>query len=123
MLTICSTGLFIILLNLKDNIVFFYPPSELYKIKNKKHKVRIGGIVDKGSIQQDKLGKISFILIDNTHQLKVLYQGMLPALFREGQGIVAEGILHSDYFIASKLLTKHDENYSPPSTHYKDAKD
>ena len=114
MLSLCSIGVYIILSNLNDNIVFFYPPSEISKIK-KNSKVRVGGIVKKGSITREIDNKIRFIITDYSEELEIIYQGILPALFREGQGIVAEGTLHpARSFLAIKLLAKHDENYMPP---------
>lgn len=111
-----SFGTYIILYNLHDNIVYFYPPSELYKVKNIHNKVRIGGIVKPTSIQTSANQNISFVLTDNIKDIKIFYQGMLPALFREGQGVVAEGkIISENEFVASSLLTKHDENYKPPT--------
>jgi cytochrome c-type biogenesis protein CcmE len=113
MLSLCSIGVYIILSNLNDNIVFFYPPSEISKIK-KNSKVRVGGIVKKGSITREIDNKIRFIITDYSEELEIIYQGVLPALFREGQGIVAEGTLQpTRSFFAKKLLAKHDENYMP----------
>lgn len=115
LLITCSTGIYIILSNLNDNIVFFYPPSEISKIKNNFTKVRVGGLVKNDSIKTN-LDVITFTIMDDIKELDIIYKGLLPALFRPGQGIVAEGILNSDgIFIASKLLAKHDENYMPPS--------
>jgi cytochrome c-type biogenesis protein CcmE len=115
MLTVCALGIYIILSNLNDNIVFFYPPSELDKIKSNAEKVRVGGLVKEGSIEVTSNGKVLFIITDHIAELQIEYHGMLPALFREKQGIVAEGILLSkNLFKASKLLAKHDENYLPP---------
>ncbi|MBA2629066.1 MAG: cytochrome c maturation protein CcmE [Rickettsiaceae bacterium] len=114
MLSLCSIGVYIILSNLNDNIVFFYPPSEISKIK-KNSKVRVGGIVKNGSITREINNKIRFIITDYSEELEIIYQGILPALFREGQGIVAEGTLQpTRSFLAKKLLAKHDENYMPP---------
>ena len=114
MLSLCSLGVYIILSNLNDNIVFFYPPSEISKIKENT-KVRVGGIVKNGSIIRETDNKIRFIITDYSEELEIIYQGILPALFREGQGIVAEGTLHhARSFLAIKLLAKHDENYMPP---------
>ena len=114
MLSLCSIGVYIILSNLNDNIVFFYPPSEISKIK-KNSKVRVGGIVKNGSITREEDNKIRFIITDYSEELEIIYQGILPALFREGQGIVAEGTLQpARSFLAKKLLAKHDENYMPP---------
>jgi len=116
MLAVCSLGVYIILSNLNDNIVFFYPPSEIAKIRSKTGKVRVGGLVKKDSIIKLSDKKILFTITDHLADLQVEYQGILPALFRENQGIVAEGILilNTTTFKASKLLTKHDENYMPP---------
>lgn len=109
-----ALGIYFILSSLNDNIVFFYPPSEISKIKSPNSKVRVGGIVRPGSIETSR-DKTSFIITDHIAGLKVEYAGPLPALFRENQGIVAEGKLTSkELFSASKLLTKHDENYRPP---------
>jgi cytochrome c-type biogenesis protein CcmE len=109
-----ALGLYFILSSLNDNIVFFYPPSEINKIKSLNSKVRVGGIVKPGSIKTS-IEKTSFIITDHISDLHIEYAGPLPALFRENQGIVAEGKLTSqELFSASKLLTKHDENYHPP---------
>jgi cytochrome c-type biogenesis protein CcmE len=111
-----SLGAYIILYNLNDNIIYFYPPSEIYKIKNTNNKIRVGGIVKANSVQSSANQNIHFVLTDNIKDIKIFYQGMLPALFREGQGVVAEGkLLSENEFIASSLLTKHDENYKPPT--------
>ena len=114
MLATCVVGVYIILSNLNDNIVFFYPPSEIDKIKSSNTKVRVGGIVKEGSISTSS-EMILFTITDHISELKIEYNGALPALFRENQGVVAEGTLMSkNSFKASKLLTKHDENYRPP---------
>jgi cytochrome c-type biogenesis protein CcmE len=95
--------------------VFFYPPSEISKIENNRGKVRVGGIVKNGSITRETDNKIRFIITDYSEELEIIYQGILPALFREGQGIVAEGNFKlPKSFLAIKLLAKHDENYMPP---------
>jgi cytochrome c-type biogenesis protein CcmE len=115
MLATCSFGLYLILSNLNENIVFFYPPSEISKIKSTTDKVRIGGIVKENSIINLSEKKILFTITDYSSDIQIEYEGMLPTLFREKQGIVAEGKLVSkNLFIASKLLAKHDENYRPP---------
>jgi cytochrome c-type biogenesis protein CcmE len=114
-MAITGLGVYIILSNLKDNIVFFYPPSEVYKISYDDNKVRVGGIVKEGSIQKISGAKISFIITDNIAEMEIIFDGIVPALFREKQGIVAEGKLISEKsFLAKKLLAKHDENYMPP---------
>lgn len=115
LLGICSLGVYIILSNLTDNIVFFYPPSEIDKIKDTKKKARVGGLVKHGSIKHIEDKKLLFTITDFSQEIEIEYSGVLPALFREGQGIVAEGVLSSPkLFIASRLLAKHDEKYMPP---------
>lgn len=112
---ISACGIYIILSNLNDNIVFFHPPAEIHKIRPEQSKARVGGLVKVGSIKQYEDGKITFIITDHIADLKIEYKGILPALFREKQGIVAEGkLVLPNLFIANKLLAKHDENYIPP---------
>jgi cytochrome c-type biogenesis protein CcmE len=109
----------LILRSFRDNLVFFVTPTELQaKLAAGKVKqgqiLRLGGLVKNGSIKQIGPGKISFIINDLTNETKVSYKGLLPALFRDGQGAVAEGALHGKQLRASTLLAKHDENYMPP---------
>jgi cytochrome c-type biogenesis protein CcmE len=107
-----ATGLGIILSNFRDNIVFFYSPTELHHNHPTKI-IRVGGLVKKGSITTNATIH-RFVLTDLEHEIKVEYHGLLPSLFREGQGMVARGKLgHDGVFIADELLTKHDENYMP----------
>ncbi len=113
----CSAVL-LILFNTQKNIVFFYTPSEL--IKNDKNllekKVRIGGYVKKNSFLQKPLNNYQFKITDNISELLVFYEGILPDLFKEGQGTVVEGVLNNkNIIIASKIYAKHDENYMPAS--------
>lgn len=112
----CSAllGISIILYNLEKNIVFFLPPSKINEIEQGKE-LRVGGLVKTDSINKIAADKISFVITDNIKDLEILYQGVLPALFREGQGIIAIGQLSDRKFIARQLLAKHDENYRPPS--------
>ena len=112
--TIASIGVYFILSNLEDNIVFFYPPSDIEKIINAKTKIRVGGLVKENSIIILAPNQIRFAITDYHNDLVVEYIGLLPALFREKQGIVAEGIFSDGVFLAKKLLAKHDENYMPP---------
>lgn len=109
-----TTGISLILYFLSDNIVFFITPSEISD-KHLGKKIRIGGLVEKSSIHKDNTG-IIFTVTDNKQSMKIKYNGILPGLFREGQGVVAEGILRnkSEIFEAKALLTKHDENYKSP---------
>lgn len=98
----------------RDNLVFFFTPSDvLTKHPAATEFFRLGGMVEKGSVVQDG-EKISFIVTDLAQSLTVTYNGLPPTLFREGQGVVAEGYLENGSFRATKLLAKHDENYMPP---------
>ena len=114
-LLICACGVYFILSSLNDNIVFFYPPSDIDQLQSNQTKVRVGGLVKTGSVVKQNTGQIMFTLSDNIADLKIKYRGVLPALFREKQGIVAEGkLINRTLFKANKLLAKHDENYTPP---------
>ncbi len=109
-------GLFV-LNAFRSNLVFFYSPTEVLEGKVATAKViRIGGLVQKGSVQRSADGlKVDFIVTDLNKQLPVHYEGVLPDLFREGQGVVAQGRLESGgQFVASQVLAKHDEKYMPP---------
>ena len=107
----------LILMALEDNIVYFYTPNDLIKkfedTQNIQNKIRIGGLVLESSIKKEG-GKTLFIITDKKKEVKVVFDGPLPDLFREGQGIVAEGMFQNNNFIASEVLAKHDENYIPP---------
>lgn len=97
-----------------EHLVFFYTPSDLQTQPVEATRlVRIGGLVEEGSITQ-KNTSINFTVTDFTAQLPVVYEGIPPALFREGQGVVAEGYVENGQLRAVKLLAKHDENYMPP---------
>ena len=99
----------------RSNLVYFFSPTEVLEGKAPVDRLfRIGGMVATGSVQRDGL-KVSFVVTDNNKTLPVTYQGILPDLFREGQGVVAQGKLTADkQFIATEVLAKHDENYMPP---------
>ena len=100
-----------------DNLVFFYSPSDLAaKEVTPERRIRIGGLVVEHSLVKESNGhSVAFRVTDNTADLRVVYDGMLPDLFREGQGVVAEGKLRRDgVFVASNVLAKHDEKYMPP---------
>ena len=107
----------LILMALEDNIVYFYTPNDLIEkfgdTKNIQNKIRIGGLVLESSIKKEGQ-KTIFIITDRKKEVKVVFKGPLPDLFREGQGIVAEGMFQNNNFIASEVLAKHDENYMPP---------
>ena len=116
-LIMLSAALLLILFNTKQNIVFFYTPTELLKnnvVLNKK--VRIGGYVKQSSFINKSLNNYEFKITDNTNELLIFYKGILPDLFKEGQGTVIEGFLNNNNnIIASKVYAKHDENYMPAS--------
>lgn len=98
----------------REHLVFFYTPSDLQTTTaDPSRMVRIGGLVKDGSIAQS--GKlVRFVITDLSADLAVTYEGIPPALFRENQGVVAEGYIESGALRATKLLAKHDENYMPP---------
>jgi cytochrome c-type biogenesis protein CcmE len=100
---------------LEDNIVFFRSPSELAaNPATPGEAMRVGGLVQEGSVARDGL-RATFAVTDLAHTIKVSYEGMLPDLFREGQGVVAEGRFNgAGLFIADTVLAKHDETYMPP---------
>lgn len=99
----------------RNNIVFFVTPTEVAEGKAPTHSsFRVGGMVEQGSVKRDGL-KVSFVVTDLNKKLRIDYEGILPDLFREGQGVVAQGKLAgNDLFVASQILAKHDENYMPP---------
>ena len=107
---------FIILKSLEENVVYFFSPTEIYNKSDisLSKKLRVGGLVKEGSIKREKDG-INFIITDLKNEIVVSYKGLVPNLFSEGKGVVAEGKLNDKkYFIADKILAKHDENYMPP---------
>ena len=120
-LALClSLGLavFFVLKALEEKIVFFYTPSNLFENENDSTGyIRVGGLVKENTINFSEDGtKINFVITDNQHSVNVEYKGLLPDLFREKQGVVAEGSFNNEnnIFIAKKVLAKHDENYMPP---------
>jgi cytochrome c-type biogenesis protein CcmE len=100
---------------LSDSIVFFYSPSEVaQKAAQPGARLRVGGLVKTGSVVKSEDQTVAFVVTDGAHDLKVAYQGLLPDLFREGQGVVAEGVLESPgQMRAETILAKHDERYMP----------
>ena len=116
-LLILGTAALLILSNTKKNIVFFYTPSELLENNiSLNKKVRIGGYVKKTSFIEQSLNSYEFKITDNDNDLLIFYSGMLPDLFREGQGTVVEGYLDKNKnIVATKVYAKHDENYMPAS--------
>ena len=115
-----ATSIYLILWALRDNIVFFYSPSEIQqKISLKEidemSKLRLGGMVKESSIEQFNDGSINFIITDFNKEMVVFYRGIIPDLFKDQQGVIAEGSINNKgMFIANSILAKHDENYMPP---------
>ena len=106
---------FLILQSLKENVVYFQSPSEIKSlIELNKKKIRVGGMVKEQSVFINS-NEINFIITDFKNEINVIYSGAVPNLFAEGKGVVAEGFLKDkNYFLATKILAKHDENYMPP---------
>ena len=108
--------IFTILRSLEENVVYFFSPTEIYNKANISFnkKIRIGGLVKINSVSKNETS-INFIITDFKKEIAVSYNGLVPNLFSEGKGVVAEGKLKDKkYFIADKILAKHDENYMPP---------
>jgi len=106
---------FLVLQSLKENVVYFQSPSEIKSlIELNKKKIRVGGMVKEQSVSINS-DEVNFIITDFKNEINVVYSGAVPNLFAEGKGVVAEGFLKDEnYFTATKILAKHDENYMPP---------
>ena len=106
---------FLILKSLEENVVYFQSPTEIKVLSEiKKKKIRVGGMVKKSSILITA-DEVEFIITDFKNEINVSYSGAIPNLFEEGKGVVAEGFLKDrNFFSATKILAKHDENYMPP---------
>ena len=108
--------MFIVFKSLENNVVYFFSPTEIYNKTNISFdkKIRVGGLVKENSVNKNETS-ISFVITDLKKEIVVSYTGILPNLFSEGKGVVAEGKLKDKkYFVADKILAKHDENYMPP---------
>jgi len=114
-LTSVILTVFLILQSLKENVVYFQSPSEIKSlIELNKKKIRVGGMVKEQSVIINS-NEVNFIITDFKNEINVVYSGAVPNLFAEGKGVVAEGFLKDkNYFTATKILAKHDENYMPP---------
>jgi cytochrome c-type biogenesis protein CcmE len=118
-LAVMGLGATIILSSLRDTMIFFYTPTQLDEKKttadfNPNQPLRIGGLVKKGSVHNLKGGGIRFTITDLSADIDVIYRGLVPSLFRDGQGVVAQGVLQADgTMLAETILAKHDENYMP----------
>ena len=116
LLLTASIIIFFILKSLEENVVYFFSPTEIFDKSNISFdkKIRIGGLVKENSIYKDN-NSIKFVVTDLKNEIIVSYKGLVPNLFAEGKGVVAEGKLKDKkYFIAERILAKHDENYMPP---------
>ena len=115
-LLLASIMIFVILRALEKNVVYFFSPSEIYSDENISFddKIRVGGLVKINSISKSG-EEVNFIITDLKNEIVVSYTGIVPNLFAEGKGVVAQGKLKDKkYFVAEKILAKHDENYMPP---------
>jgi cytochrome c-type biogenesis protein CcmE len=108
-------SVFLILKSLEENVVYFQSPTEIKLLAEiKKNKIRVGGMVKKESISIES-EEVKFIITDFKNEINVSYSGAIPNLFSEEKGVVAEGYLKDkNFFLATKILAKHDENYMPP---------
>jgi cytochrome c-type biogenesis protein CcmE len=115
-LVVLGAAIGLVLYAMRDSIVFFYSPSEVAEMKVAPgQRFRLGGLVETGSVVRDEGTTVRFVVTDKSRNLPVTFTGVLPDLFREGQGVVAEGTLAADgVFHADNVLAKHDENYMPP---------
>ena len=115
-LTALAASVALILVAFEDNVVFFYSPSDLLKKRpSPTQKLRIGGLVKKDSIRREPgVTEVSFEVTDLNNSVPVVFNGILPDLFREEQGVVAEGRYREQLFYATQILAKHDEQYMPP---------
>ena len=106
----------LVLKALDSDLSYFFSPTEVAENKAPKdHVFRLGGLVRPGSLERGKELTVRFVVTDNAHEVKVAYTGILPDLFKEGQGVIAQGRMGPDgVFIAEEVLAKHDENYMPP---------
>jgi len=114
-LTTLILSVFLVLKSLEENVVYFQSPTEIQVLPElDRKKIRVGGMVKMDSISIEAK-KIKFIITDFKNEINVVYSGAVPNLFNEGKGVVAEGFLQDkNFFLATKILAKHDENYMPP---------
>ena len=114
-ISILILSVFLLLKSLEENVVYFQSPTEIQSLTElSKDKIRVGGMVKKNSISMNS-NEVNFIITDFKNEINVIYSGAVPNLFEEGKGVVAEGILKDrNFFSATKILAKHDENYMPP---------
>ena len=110
-----ALSIFLILKSLEENVIYFKSPSEIkIDAEMDKKKIRVGGMVKNNSIKIESQD-VKFVITDFKNEINVVYSGAVPNLFQEGKGVVAEGYLKDrNFFLATKILAKHDENYMPP---------
>ena len=108
-------SVFLILKSLEENVIYFQSPSEIKSLPEiLKKKIRVGGMVKDNSVTLQAT-ELKFVITDFKNEINVIYSGAIPNLFEEGKGVVAEGFLKDkNFFLATKILAKHDENYMPP---------
>ena len=113
---VLAVAVFLVMFALRDTIVFFHTPKDVAEKQIAPGKrIRLGGLVEQGSVKRGNGLEVEFAITDTTRAIPVRYKGVLPDLFREGQGVVAEGRLDTGgHFVADTVLAKHDENYMPP---------
>jgi cytochrome c-type biogenesis protein CcmE len=118
LLLLCG-ALFFVLNAFQSNLVFFFTPTQVAAGEAPKEgHFRVGGLVKAGSIQRDGMA-VAFVVTDTQREVPVRYVGLLPDLFKEGKGVVAQGRLDAgQMFVASEVLAKHDENYMPPEAQH-----
>ena len=114
-LLVLVLSVFLILKSLEENVIYFQSPSEIKSLPEiLKKKIRIGGMVKDNSVSLQAT-ELKFVITDFKNEINVIYSGAIPNLFEEGKGVVAEGFLKDkNFFLATKILAKHDENYMPP---------
>ncbi|MDC3090030.1 cytochrome c maturation protein CcmE [Candidatus Pelagibacter sp.] len=114
-LLILVLSVFLILKSLEENVIYFQSPSEIKSLPEiLKKKIRVGGMVKDNSVTLQAT-ELKFVITDFKNEINVIYSGAIPNLFEEGKGVVAEGFLKDkNFFLATKILAKHDENYMPP---------
>ena len=110
-----TSGIGLILYSLNTNLDYFFTPSELTKINIPEDKrIKIGGMVLENSVLREQ-SKVMFTITDYKNYIEVVYEGIVPDLFKEGSGVVALGFMQNETFYAHEVLAKHDENYMPPN--------
>ena len=114
-LLVLVLSVFLILKSLEENVIYFQSPSEIKSLPEVlKKKIRVGGMVKDNSVSL-QVTELKFVITDFKNEINVIYSGAIPNLFEEGKGVVAEGFLKDkNFFLATKILAKHDENYMPP---------